>query len=159
MVAYEALRADPDLRVEMFVTLGSPLGMPRVVFDGLDPAPGPGGRAAHPAGVARWVNIADIGDPVAVPVGGLQPLSTAPSKTRPTVIALFDPHTAKSYLGCAPLTAALTPYQPGERHVMTSPQHRTARWCGVYGSRTAPPAAADAPAGDDVCPSCPAPLA
>ncbi len=39
VAAYEALWAHPDLRVELLVTLGSPLGMPDVVFDRLDPAP------------------------------------------------------------------------------------------------------------------------
>jgi hypothetical protein len=37
VVAYEALRGDPGLRVEPFVTLGSPLAMHAVVFERLRP--------------------------------------------------------------------------------------------------------------------------
>jgi len=109
VVAYEALRADPNLRVELLVTLGSPLAMPRVIFDRLEPAPD-NGRAAHPPGVSRWTNIADVGDPVAVPVGGLQPFFDGQITDVADRIDMFDPHTAKSYLACASLTDALRPY-------------------------------------------------
>ena len=66
VIAYEALWAKPELEVELLVTLGSPLGLPGVVFDRLRPAPR-GGRGARPPGVRRWLNIADRGDVVAVP--------------------------------------------------------------------------------------------
>src|SRR6266536_4525637 len=39
VVAYEALWAHPELPVDLLVTLGSPLGMPDVVFDRLEPTP------------------------------------------------------------------------------------------------------------------------
>ncbi|MBB6547170.1 hypothetical protein [Nonomuraea rubra] len=54
VVVYEVLWAHPDLRVNRLVTLGSPLGMPGVVFDRLDPAPGQ--RGSRPPGVSEWVN-------------------------------------------------------------------------------------------------------
>jgi hypothetical protein len=66
VVAYETLWHDPSLELDCLVTLGSPLGMPGVVFERLRPAPADG-RGARPPGVRRWVNIADVGDIVAVP--------------------------------------------------------------------------------------------
>lgn len=39
-VAYEALHAHPELRPELFLTLGSPLALPRAVFHRLCPTPG-----------------------------------------------------------------------------------------------------------------------
>ncbi len=65
VVAYEALCARPA-RVELFLSLGSPLGIRNVVFDKL--SPGPDGSAAKgrwPGAVRRWVNIAAAGDIVA----------------------------------------------------------------------------------------------
>lgn len=66
VVAYEALCANSFWPVTDFVTLGSPLGMPSVIFDRLSPAPF-AGIGAWPGEVARWVNIADHGDVVALP--------------------------------------------------------------------------------------------
>ena len=71
VVAYEALCAHPEWQIDTFVTLGSPLGIPNVVFDALVPKPERGiGMWPH---VARWVNIADKGDLVAL-VKTLAPL-------------------------------------------------------------------------------------
>ena len=48
------------------VTLGSPLGIPNLVFDRLDPAPTAGvGAWPCPEGAA-WTNVADSGDVVAL---------------------------------------------------------------------------------------------
>jgi hypothetical protein len=66
VVAYETLWSEPTLSIDCLMTLGSPLGMPGVVFERLRPVPA-GGRGSRPAGVGRWINIADIGDIVAVP--------------------------------------------------------------------------------------------
>ena len=68
IVAYEALWAHPDCSVDMFLTLGSPLAMPDVVYDRLAEHAGPRGR---PPGVRRWINIADHGDIIAIPRGGV----------------------------------------------------------------------------------------
>ncbi|MFF4018075.1 antibiotic ABC transporter ATP-binding protein [Streptomyces sp. NPDC001843] len=65
VVAYEALCAHPDWPVTDFVTLGSPLGMRSVVFDRLQPRP-TDGTGAWPGSVARWTNVADRGDIVAL---------------------------------------------------------------------------------------------
>ncbi|MEU8901186.1 hypothetical protein [Nocardia sp. NPDC048505] len=66
IVAYETLCATPGHRVEALVTLGSPLGIPNLIFDRLEPAPVDG--VAPWPGVAGlvWTNIADSGDVVAL---------------------------------------------------------------------------------------------
>ena len=51
VVAYETLWARPDLQIDLLITLGSPLGMPDVIFDQLDPAP-IARRGQRPPGVA-----------------------------------------------------------------------------------------------------------
>jgi hypothetical protein len=60
VVAYEALCAHPEWAVTDLITLGSPLGVPHIVL----------GRLVPPVGawpnVARWVNITDSGDFVAL---------------------------------------------------------------------------------------------
>lgn len=60
VVAYEVLCAEPDLPVTTFVTLGSPLGIPNLIFDRLQPEPG------RWPNVNAWTNIADRGDVVAL---------------------------------------------------------------------------------------------
>lgn len=72
VVAYEALRANPGWPVRMLVTLGSPLGIPNLIFERLDPAPlsaaeaEPGPRGRWPGKGREWVNVADQGDVVAL---------------------------------------------------------------------------------------------
>jgi pimeloyl-ACP methyl ester carboxylesterase len=80
VVAYEVLCAAPDLNLDLparsFVTLGSPLGLPNLVFDRLQPEPRPRGaeiRGHWPESVGTWTNIADAGDVVAA-VEDLRPL-------------------------------------------------------------------------------------
>ncbi|MEU9285624.1 hypothetical protein AB0D57_13080 [Streptomyces sp. NPDC048275] len=65
VVAYEALCAHPEWPVHTFVTLGSPLGIPNLVFDRLLPTP-TSDRAHWPGAVRSWSNIADRGDVVAL---------------------------------------------------------------------------------------------
>ena len=70
VVAYEALCANPSWPIRMLVTVGSPLGVPNLIFDRLEPAPlaartnGPRGRCSAPN--LQWVNVADEGDVVAL---------------------------------------------------------------------------------------------
>jgi hypothetical protein len=72
VVAYEALSANPGWPVRMLVTLGSPLGIPNLIFDRLQPAPlpaagvRPGPRGCWPGLGRAWVNVADRGDVVAL---------------------------------------------------------------------------------------------
>jgi hypothetical protein len=65
VVAYEYLCQDQPGPVELLVTVGSPLGIPNVVFDRLTPAP-VAGAGAWPGRVAGWVNVADRDDVVAL---------------------------------------------------------------------------------------------
>ena len=65
VVAYEALCTHPEWPVHTFVTIGSPLGISNLIFEKLHPSP-EGGVGAWPQGIARWYNIADRGDVVAL---------------------------------------------------------------------------------------------
>ncbi|WP_225847961.1 GPI inositol-deacylase [Streptomyces sp. HPF1205] len=78
VVAYEALCAHPRWPVTDFVTIGSPLGIPNLVFDRLRPPP-EDGRGQWPGRVARWTNLCDSHDVVALakrlrPLFGQSPL-------------------------------------------------------------------------------------
>jgi len=69
VVAYEALCAHPEWPVTDLVTVGSPLGVPHIVTNRLQPPPGWDGRGDLVGvwpGVDRWVNITDDGDFVAL---------------------------------------------------------------------------------------------
>jgi hypothetical protein len=82
VVAYEVLCACPRPAVRSFVTLGSPLGLPNLIFDRLQPKPRPPGaevRGYWPGSVQTWTNVADAGDIVAA-VLDLRPLFGAAIK-------------------------------------------------------------------------------
>lgn len=67
VVAYEALWHQP-VELDLLITLGSPLGLPGAVYDRLSLGAGNDARKGErPPGVRRWVNVADIGDIVAIP--------------------------------------------------------------------------------------------
>ncbi|GAA3208398.1 hypothetical protein GCM10020256_04840 [Streptomyces thermocoprophilus] len=106
VVAYETLHAYPDLELDLLLTLGSPLGLPALMRK-LEPEP-VDGRGARPPGVRRWVNIADVGDLVAVPprLGDAFPVDVHET----TDIGLFDPHTLGGYLSSGLTASALAPY-------------------------------------------------
>lgn len=69
VVAYEALHFHADnprwANILHFVTLGSPLGIPNVIFDQLVPQPA-AGRGVWPKRIAKWTNVSDDGDIVAL---------------------------------------------------------------------------------------------
>ncbi|MFD5482769.1 serine peptidase [Streptomyces hawaiiensis] len=111
VVAYEALWAHPTPGVELLVTLGSPLALPHAVFDRLRPEPRQH-RGAKPPGVRRWVNVADPGDLVAIPPGGVEDRFDGVERDRPTAppIHAFDFHKAANYLASPYLHALLTGY-------------------------------------------------
>lgn len=96
VVAYEALCAHPELQVEALLTLGSPLGMPDVVYHRLDPVAD--GKRRRPAGLGSWDNVADHGDLVAIPVSGLKPLFDV-DRDHEVSAGLFDFHRVSGYLG------------------------------------------------------------
>lgn len=65
IVCYEALCQHPEWSVDVFVTLGSPLGIKGLIFDRLEPSP-VSNLGSWPGSVKRWINIADAGDIVAL---------------------------------------------------------------------------------------------
>ncbi|MBR8832697.1 MAG: hypothetical protein DSM106950_01300 [Stigonema ocellatum SAG 48.90 = DSM 106950] len=67
IVCYETLCEHPEWPVKVLVTLGSPLGIKRLIFDRLQPSPHADSGLGHwPGSVEKWVNIADAGDIVAL---------------------------------------------------------------------------------------------
>lgn len=99
VVAYEALWATPHLRVKTLVTLGSPLALPHVIFPRLVPTP-VHDQGAKPPGVTKWINIADLGDIIAIPPGGITRQFSGVDVDDSTVIGMFDFHRAANYLAC-----------------------------------------------------------
>ncbi|MEU0175004.1 hypothetical protein ABZ178_16815 [Streptomyces massasporeus] len=113
VVAYEALHAHPELRVDLLVTMGSPLALPHGVFDRLIPAPTgapPARFGVRPAGVARWVNIADPGDPVAIPPRLARAFTGISDDLTDPIHPAFGFHHAQNYLSCKATSATLAPY-------------------------------------------------
>jgi hypothetical protein len=74
VVAYEVLCRSTAPIAPALITLGSPLGLPNLVFDRLDPAP-TDGRGAWPGSAKSWTNIYADNDIVAS-VKRLAPLFT-----------------------------------------------------------------------------------
>jgi hypothetical protein len=72
VVAYEVLFRMALPTAPAFVTLGSPLGLPNLVFDRLDPAP-VNGKGHWPGSTTRWTNIA-AGNDIVAGVKHLAPL-------------------------------------------------------------------------------------
>ncbi|MFE5893218.1 serine peptidase [Streptomyces sp. NPDC056462] len=112
VVAYEALHAQPDPPVELLLTLGSPLALPHAVFDRLTPRPTGSleRRGTRPDSVARWVNIADPGDPVAIPPRLARAFDDIALDLTTPIHVAFGFHNAKNYLACATTAATLGPY-------------------------------------------------
>ena len=104
VVAYDALWAHPDCLADVFLTLGSPLAMPDVVYDRLTEHPGPRGR---PPGVRRWINIADYGDIIAIPKEGISQAFLGLTGDISDNIHTFDFHRVTHYLACPATTGVL----------------------------------------------------
>ncbi|MFC9454467.1 hypothetical protein [Streptomyces sp. NPDC056983] len=107
VIAYEALCAHPEWPVTTLVTIGSPLGIPNLVFDRLRPAP-QAGRGSWPGGVRRWHNLCDRRDVVAL-AKRLAPLF--PDPTRAVDDVLVDngwrAHAIEHHLTAAETGAAI----------------------------------------------------
>ncbi len=108
VVAYEALHAHPGLEVPLLLTLGSPLGLPYAVHERLRPAP-VSGMGRRPSGVGTWVNIADPGDPVAIPPRLARRFHGIAQDLTGTAGHL-NPHAVAGYLRSAAVAGALTPW-------------------------------------------------
>ncbi|MFG2129959.1 serine peptidase [Streptomyces sp. NPDC048751] len=107
VVAYEALHdLAGELDVRLFLTLGSPLALPHAVFHRLDPAP-LDGLGSRPPGTRRWVNVADVGDFVAVPKGQLARVFPGVEELPEISIAPLWPHSVLDYLRHPSVTGAL----------------------------------------------------
>lgn len=102
VVTYETLWEHPFPEVALLVTIGSPLAMPGVVFSRLQPEL-VANRGARPPGVARWVNLADVGDIVAIPRGGLASHFDGVDYDADVIIGGWDFHTVENYLACPEL--------------------------------------------------------
>jgi hypothetical protein len=109
VVAYEYLAQVSLPQVELLVTLGSPLGIPNLVFERLTPAPSRG-MGAWPGSVPRWVNVADANDVVALRKQ-LAPLFPARDGNVPLLDRVVDngdePHAITRYLNARPTGEAL----------------------------------------------------
>lgn len=110
VVAYEYLCQDQPGPVELLITVGSPLGIPNVVFDRLTPVP-VAGAGAWPGRVARWVNVADRDDVVALRKD-LAPLFPGNLPGVRIIDRLVDngdePHSVGRYLSAAQTGSALS---------------------------------------------------
>jgi hypothetical protein len=110
VVAYEALWHRPGLGIELFLTIGSPLGMARVVQDRLiPPLDQASRRGAKPPGVARWLNVADAGDLVAAPAS-LARTFDGVTQLADITIGPVAFHAATSYLSHPSVATQLVPY-------------------------------------------------
>jgi hypothetical protein len=110
VVTYETLWHNEDLELDLLVTLGSPLALPHALFPRLDPTP-VDGLGARPPNVRRWVNIADTGDLIAIPPGGVPLRFTGVAADHTSAIHAFDFHLAANYLACPPLAAELSAHR------------------------------------------------
>lgn len=108
-VVYETLWARPHPPVKLLITVGSPLAMPDIVYDRLRPHDGPRGR---PPGVARWINIADPGDFIAIPVGGISRNFRNVGADLTDAIGAFSFHQVSKYLRCGAIAGVLASYLP-----------------------------------------------
>src|SRR6478735_3988000 len=107
VVAYEALWARPDLHVDLLLTLGSPLGMPDVVFPRLEPSTAGTGWGQRPPGVAKWINISDTGDLIAIPRDLTQRFRGIDHHNPAARISAFDFHKVANYLNNPQVQQAL----------------------------------------------------
>jgi hypothetical protein len=108
VVAYEYLCQHKPASMELLVTLGSPLGIPNVIFEKLTPAPA-AGAGAWPGSVAEWVNVSDPNDIVALRKD-LAPLFRGPAGKAVSDRSVSngdEPHAAERYLNARQTGSAL----------------------------------------------------
>jgi pimeloyl-ACP methyl ester carboxylesterase len=105
VIAYQVLCAHPELQVQQFITLGSPLGTPGLVLDRLDPPP-VDGRGVWPASVTAWANVAAEGDLATMAAPALAPVFGEELRDS-YVFNGRHPHDIEGYLTAAQTGAAL----------------------------------------------------
>ena len=109
VIAYEYLCYARPSSVQLLVTLGSPLGIPNVVFDKLTPTP-IDGTGAWPGLLAAWANVADPDDVVAMRKD-LAPLFPGTARGQAVADRLVDngdePHAVDRYLNARETGSAL----------------------------------------------------
>jgi pimeloyl-ACP methyl ester carboxylesterase len=102
VVAYETLWTAPNLPpIDRFLTIGSPLAMPDIVYDRLHTRDGP---HARPPGIQEWINLADRGDFIAIPPGGISEKFDGVSADLTDMIGCFAFHRVTRYLASPPVT-------------------------------------------------------
>lgn len=97
VVAYETLWAH-RLDLPLLVTIGSPLAMPQAIHPRLTPNP-VDGLGKKPPGVNQWSNLADEGDCIAIPPGGVIKSFTGVQEDVCGSIGAFAFHQLDKYLG------------------------------------------------------------
>ena len=107
VAAYESLWMQTHPDIDLLLTLGSPLAMPDIIYERLTPDTGQRGR---PPGVTRWINIADPGDLIAIPRGGIGTSFTNVAADITDVIHAFDFHRVTNYLTCGATTGIISSY-------------------------------------------------
>ncbi|WP_067992911.1 PGAP1-like alpha/beta domain-containing protein [Nocardia pseudobrasiliensis] len=108
VVAYEFLCSAPS-SVRTLITLGSPLGVPNLIFDRLTPAPD-GGKGVWPQGISNWVNIAERNDvvPLRKTLAELFPPTSGGAGVLDRLVDNGDePHAVERYLNAAATGAAV----------------------------------------------------
>ncbi|GAA3251037.1 hypothetical protein ACFO1B_43825 [Dactylosporangium siamense] len=105
VATYETLHAYPSLTADLLLTIGSPLAMPHGVFHRLQPTPQP--RGHRPGNVRHWVNIADIGDIIAIPPYGVSDNFDGVDSDIHIEIHFADFHLAANYLKTDAIAEAL----------------------------------------------------
>jgi hypothetical protein len=108
VVAYEYLCRYQPVSVRLLLTLGSPLGIPNLVFDRLTPVP-VAGYGAWPGTVANWVNVAAPDDVVALrkQLAPLFPGTSSETLSDRIVDNGNEPHAVNRYLNARETGSAL----------------------------------------------------
>ncbi|HZN71758.1 MAG TPA: hypothetical protein VFC00_08790 [Micromonosporaceae bacterium] len=96
VVAFEFVRQNPEHRLDLLLTLGSPLGLRMVRERMADPGHGSSAIWGVPGNVSHWVNVRDVHDPVAC-AGDLT--TWWPGVVDRHVVNQGDAHCAERYLG------------------------------------------------------------
>ncbi len=106
VITYETLHAYPHIEIDLLITIGSPLAIPHAVFHRLDPPP-IDDYGQRPAGIRRWINIADRGDLVAIPPHGIAARFRGLDEDIETSIHWADFHLATNYLKTPEIASTL----------------------------------------------------